>query len=109
MNTDLKTSELMLGKYDKENYQSCQYCHQVIEIKKGFKEDPSICSMCFKLLQNEDKTNPQIHVIWTENQEYSFYKLPSFLSGSYIQVWKYKDKYGGISQETIDIHLNSLT
>ena len=29
-NTDLKTSELMLGKYDKEVYQSCRYCHQVI-------------------------------------------------------------------------------
>ena len=37
LNTGLKTSELMLGKYDKEVYQKCQYCHQVIEVKKGFK------------------------------------------------------------------------
>ena len=51
LNTDLKTSELMLDKYDKEVYQSCRYCHQVIEIKKDFKEDASICNMCFKLLQ----------------------------------------------------------
>ena len=36
LNTDLKTSELMLGKYDKEVYQKCQYCHQIIKIKKGF-------------------------------------------------------------------------
>ena len=25
---------------------------------------------CFKLLQNQDKINPQIHIIWTENQKY---------------------------------------
>ena len=64
-NTDLKTSELMLGKYDKEVYQKCKYCCQVIEIKKGFKENAFICYMCSKHLQNVDKINPQIHVIWT--------------------------------------------
>ena len=49
LNTDLKTSELMLGKYGKEVYQSCRYCHQVIEIKRGFKEKAFIFNMCFKL------------------------------------------------------------
>ena len=63
LNTDLKTSELMLEKYDKEVYQKCQYCHQVTEIKKGFKENTFICNTCFKLLENVDKINPQIHVI----------------------------------------------
>ena len=70
MNADLKTSVLMLGKYDKEVYQKCQYCHQVIEIKKGFKENDFICNMCLKLLLNENKINPQIHIIWTKNQKY---------------------------------------
>ena len=60
----------MLGKYDKEVYQSCKYCHQVIEIKKGFKGNAFICNICFKLLQNEDKINPQIHVIWSKNKKY---------------------------------------
>ena len=60
----------MLSKYDKEVYQSCKYCRQVIEIKKGFKENAFICNICFKLLQNEDKINPQIHVIWSENKKY---------------------------------------
>ena len=110
LNTDLKTSELMLGKYNKENYQSCQYCHKVIEIKKGFKEDPSICNMCFTLLQNVDKINPQIHVIWAENEKYRVF---TNFHRSYVdRIFRYeniKDKYGGISQETIDIHLNSLT
>ena len=81
MNTDLKTSELMLGKYDKEVYQKCQYCHQVIEIKKGFKENAFICNMCFKLLQNVDKINPLIHVIWTENQNIGF------LQTSIVLMW----------------------
>ena len=48
----LKTSELMLGKYDKEVYQKCQHCYQVIEIKKGFKENAFICNICLKILKN---------------------------------------------------------
>ena len=45
LNTDLNSSELMLGKYDKEVYRKCQYCHCVIEIKKAFKENAFICNM----------------------------------------------------------------
>ena len=109
MNTDLKTSELMLGKYDKEVYQKYQYCHQVIEIKKGFKENAFICNMCFKLLQNEDKINQKIYVIWSKNQKYRVF---TNLHRSYLdRIFRYediKDKYGEISQETIDIHLNSF-
>ena len=70
LNIDLDTSKLMLGHYNKEVYRSCQHCRCVIEIKKGFKEDPSVCNECFKLLQNQDRINPQIHIIWTENQKY---------------------------------------
>ena len=71
----------MLSKYDKEVYQSCKYCHQVIEIKKGFKENAFICNICFKLLQNEDKINPQIHVIWSENKNIGFLQITLYLSG----------------------------
>ena len=110
MNTDLKTSELMLGKYDKEVYQKCQYRHQVIEIKKGFKENAFICNMCFKLLLNEDKINPQIHIIWTENQKYRVFT--NFHRSCLDRIFRYeniKEKYGEISQETINFHLNSST
>ena len=110
LNTDLKTSELMFGKYDKEVYQICQYCHQVIEIKRGFKENVFICNMCFKLLQNVDKINPQIQIIWTENQKYRVFTNFHF---SYVdRIFRYeniKDKFRESSQETIDIHLNSPT
>ena len=110
LNTDLKTSEVMLGKYDKEVYQKSQYCHQVIEIKKSFKENVFICNMCFKLSQNIGKINPQIHVIWTENQKY---KVFANFHRSYVdRIFRYeniKDKYVESSQETIHIHLNSST
>ena len=70
LNTELKTSELCLETYDKETYKKCGYCHQVIEIKKNFKEDTDTCNVCFKLLQKEDKINMFIHIIWKENTKY---------------------------------------
>ena len=110
LNTDLSTSQLMLDTYDKEVYQRCRYCCCVIEIKKAFKEDASTCNMCFKLLQNQDKINPQIHIIWTENQKYrvftNFHR--SFLDNLFRKE-NIKDKSSEISQETIEIYLNSST
>ena len=110
LNTNLKTSELMLGKYNKEVYQKCQYCHQVTKIKKGFKENVFNCNMRFKLLQNVDEINPQIHVMWAENQKYRVF---TNFHRSYVdRIFRYeniKDKYDEISHETIDIHLNSPT
>ena len=70
LNIELNTTELMLGNYDKEIYQKCKYCHRVIEVKKGFKENAFICNVCFKILQYYDKSNPEIHVIWTENHKH---------------------------------------
>ena len=110
LNTDMKTLELMLEKYDKEVYQSCQYCHQVIEIKKGFKENALIFNICFKLLQNEDRIYPQIHIIWTENQKYRVFT--NFHRSSVDRIFRYeniKGKYREISWETINFHLNSST
>ena len=49
----------MLGKYNKEVYQKCRYCHCVIEIKKVFKEEEDTCKKCLELLRNEDRINPQ--------------------------------------------------
>ena len=110
LNTDLKTSELMLGKYDKEVYQKCQHCHQVIEIKKGFKENPCICNICFKLLLNEDEINPQIHIIWTDHQNYRVFT--NFHYSFLDCIFRYeniKEKYGEISQDTVNFHLISST
>ena len=95
LNIESNTSELMLDKYNKEVYRRCRYCCCVIETKKGFKEDSSVRNMCFKLIQNQDKINPQIHIIWTENQKYMF------------RMENIKYKCGEILLETIEIYLNS--
>ena len=70
LNIELETSELMLEKFNKEVYQGCKHCHCTLEIIKAFKEDKTVCDMCINLLKNEDKDNPKIHIIWTENQKY---------------------------------------
>ena len=70
LNTDLITSELMLDKYNKELYQKCRYCHCVIEIKMAFKEEEDTCKKYLELQRNEDRINPQIYMIWTDNQKY---------------------------------------
>ena len=67
LNIELETSELMLEKFNKEVYQGCKHCHCTLEIIKAFKEDKTVCNMCINLLKNEDKDNPKIHIIWTEN------------------------------------------
>ena len=110
LNIDLDTSKLMLGHYNKGVYRRCQHCRCVIEIKKGFKEIPSACNECFKLLQNQDRINPQIHIIWTENQKYrvftNFHR--SFLDNIF-RIKNIKSKCVEILQETIEIYLNSST
>ena len=66
--------------------------------------------MCFKLLQNQDKTNPQIHIIWAKNQKYrvstNFHR--SFLNNLFRKE-NIKGKSGEISQETLEIYLKSST
>ena len=67
-------------------------------------------AICFKLLLNEDKINPQIHIIWRENQKYRVFT--NFHCSFLDCIFTYeniKEKYGEISQETINFHLNSST
>ena len=58
LNIELDTYELILDKYNKDVYRRCRHCCCVIETKKSLKKDSSVCDMCFKLLQNQDKINP---------------------------------------------------
>ena len=80
--------------------------HCLIEIKKTFKKDEFIWNMCFKLFK--DRINPQIHIIWTENQQYRVFT--NFHCSFVHRVFRYeniKDKFGEILQEVIDNHLNA--
>ena len=108
LNIELSTCSLLLEKFNKEIFQSCTFCHCVSEIKKTFTKYCHICDSCMSLLDKEDKENPKIHIIWTENQKYrafsNFYR--SFLE----RIFRYeniKHKCGKIDNETIEKHVNA--
>ena len=105
LSTELSTSQLMLENYDKKVYQKCRYCHCVIEIEKAFKEEEDTCNMCLKLLKNQDRINPQIYIIWTDNQEYRVFT--NFHCSFADRIFRYENikyKFGEIPQEVIDNH-----
>ena len=109
LNTELKTSELCLERYDKEIYKKCGHCRQVIEIKKKFKEDTDTCNVCFKLLQKEDKINTFIHIIWQENTRYSFFSgLHRMHVNKILRRVPILGKSGRVSKEKIDIYMNAF-
>ena len=60
----------MLRKFDENVFQTCGFCHCTIEIKKAFTQEVNTCDYCLELLANEDKDNPKILIIWTENKKY---------------------------------------
>ena len=108
LNTELKT-EICLERYDKETYKKCGYCHQVIEIKKNFKEDTDTCDVCFKLLQKEDKINTFIHIIWKENTKYRvFSDLHRIYVDKIFRREPILGKSGSVSKEQIDIYMNAF-
>ena len=77
--------------------------------KKKSKEDPDTCDMCFKLLQNEDRINPTIHLVWKENRKCRVYtNLYRNYADYIIRHESIKGKVGEILNETINSHLNSL-
>ena len=109
LNTELKTSEICLERYDKETYKKCGYCHQVIEIKKKIKEDTDTCDVCFKHLQKEDKINTLIHIIWKENTKYRvFSDLHRIYVDKIFRREPILGKSGSVSIEQIDIYMNAF-
>ena len=69
LNTDLPTSKLILGHYNKEIYRECSHCKCVIEIAKAFTENEFICNMCLKQKKN-DETSPKTYIIWKGNLKF---------------------------------------
>ena len=64
--------------------------------------------MCLKLLKNQDRINPQKHIIWTDNQKH---RVSTNFHHSFADcIFRYgniKYKFGEIPQEVIDNHLNA--
>ena len=108
LNTDLVTSKLMLGQYNKEVYRECHHCKCVIEIEKAFTGNEFICNMCLKLLDKNNETSSKIHIIWTNNLKFKVFS--NFYRSSIDKIFRnnyIKDKIGEIPKETIAMHLNS--
>ena len=105
-NTELKTSELCLERYNKEIFKKCGHCKQ-LKFKKNFKEDNDTCNVCFKLLQKEDKTNPFIHIIWKGNTKYRvFTDLHCVYAHKVFRRGPIVRKSGCISNEKLEIYMN---
>ena len=71
--TTVKDQDIRFGKYNKNLHRECEWCYQVFEIEKAFKENEFKCNECYKLLQMEDireVISPKIYIFYTENQEY---------------------------------------
>ena len=108
LNIELSTSDLLLGKFNKEIFQSCTFCHCESEIKKAFTKNCYICDCCMTLFYNEDQDEPKIHIIWTENQKYRVFS--NFYRSFIERVFRYeniKHKYGKIDKQTIEKHINA--
>ena len=107
LNTDFNTRELILRKFYKEVYQTCKHCHCTLEIIKAFKEHKTVCDICINLLNNEDKINPKIHIIGTENQKYRVFS--NFHRGFLEHTFRHENitnKRSKSNQEIINSHLN---
>ena len=107
LNTDLPTSKLILGHYNKEIYQECSHRKCVIKIEKAFTENEFICNMCLKLLDKNDETSSKIYIIWKDNLKFRVFSnlYKSFLDKIFRKE-NIKDKIGEISKETIAMYLN---
>ena len=47
--TTVKDQDIRFGKYNKDLYRECEWCYQVFEIEKAFKENEFMCNECYKL------------------------------------------------------------
>ena len=109
LNTESKTSQLCLERFDKDIYKKCRQCHQVFAIKKDFKKDDDTCNVCFELLQKEDKINPFMQIIWKDNAKYRvFTDLHRSYTDHIFRREPIRGKSGKISNEKLYNYLNSL-
>ena len=80
-----------------------------LKFKKKIKNDDDSCDMCFELLQKEDKLNPSIYIMWKENTKYRVFRdLHRSYADKIFRHEPIRSKNGSISNEKIDIYLNSM-
>ena len=47
--TTVKDQDIRFGKYNKDLHQEFEWCYQLFEIEKAFKENEFMCNECYKL------------------------------------------------------------
>ena len=112
LHTKLFDAQLEMDNF-KDLYQRCRLCCCVIKIKKAFKEKEDICKLCFKLFEMQDMRdaiNLKIYDFWKDNQQYRICtNIYRSFADSIFREENIKDKWGNISQETLNIYLKTST
>ena len=57
--------DLRFGNYNLDLYRECEWCCQVFEIEKNFKENEFMCNECYELLHMEaigETISPKIYI-----------------------------------------------
>ena len=52
--TEPTSQDIRFGRYNKNLYHECEWCYQVFNIKKAFKENEFLCNGCYRLLEEHD-------------------------------------------------------
>ena len=113
IDTAVSDQDLRFGNYNKDLYPECEWCCQVCEIEKNFKENEFMCNKCYELLQMEDigeTISPKIYIFWTKNQQY---RVCTNIYRSFAESIFRKENVKGrkvkVSREALSIYLNSST
>ena len=101
------------GNYNKDLYRECDWCYQVFEIEKNFKENEFMCNQCYELLQMEDIKDTISSKMYIFGEENQMFRVCTNIYRSFAEsiFWKesVKSRKGEISRETLSIYLNSST
>ena len=109
--TESTSENIQFGRYNKDLYSECEWCYQVFDIEKAFKENAFLCNGCYRLLDGRDireVISPKIFICYSQNQMYRICSnIDRCFAESIFQDENKKDKEGCILKETIYKYRNS--
>ena len=108
--TTVKDQDIRFEKYNEDLYPESEWCYQVFETEKTFKENAFMCNECFKLVKMEDireVISPKIYIFQTENEGYTNIvctNIDRYFAGSIFREKNVKEITGKVSRETLSIY-----
>ena len=100
LNTELKTSELCLERYDKEIYKKCGHCCQVIEIKKILKKILTLAMYVLNFYKKKTKWIRLFMLFGKRIQNIgSFQTYIVFMSIKYLEQSHFRKKWKRIKRK----------